>query len=105
MPNGHDKNWVRLRAAVAGFYLQHRHWPKRVRIRPAAIENLRSDLFSEKAFSKLAEKLTLVPDEQGTFVAEDDDGRYNYGTEGFAPDWHRVDVAGWLDATPDRHRA
>jgi len=105
MPNGHDKNWVRLRAAIAGFYLRHARWPNRVRVRPGVIANLRSGLFSEEAFSKLVGRLALEPDEQGTFIAEDDDGQYNYGTEGFAPGWHGVEVAGWLDVKPDRHKA
>ena len=103
MPNGDDKNWVRLRAAIAGFYLRHSRWPDRVRVRPAVIVNLRSVLFSEEAFSKLVARLSLLADEQGTFIAEDDAGQYDYGTEGFAPGWPGVDVAGWLGVEPDRH--
>jgi hypothetical protein len=103
MPNGVDKNWVRLRAAIAGFYLRHARWPDRVRVRPAVIANLRSVLFSEDAFSKLVARTALVADEQGTFIAEDESGHYDYGREGFAPGWSGVDVAGWLGVEPDRH--
>ncbi len=96
MPNGHDKNWVRLRAAIDGFYLRHVRWPDRVRVRPAVIANLRTELFSEEAFSKFVARLVMVPDEQGTIIVEDDAGPYNCGTDGFAPGRPSFDVAGWL---------
>jgi hypothetical protein len=96
MPNGHDKNWIRLRAAIEGFYVRYGHWPTRVRMFSGALADIRDHLFTPADFAQLASKVRLIADE-APFVAEDDMGNiYNYGQEGFerpsmrAEDWLRV---------------
>jgi hypothetical protein len=103
MPNGDDKNWVRVRAAIEGFKVRHGTWPTRVRLFPAVLQNLREDLFSPEMFAKLTAKIQLISDE-APIVAEDDWGNsYSYGKDGFPhprPDQHATE---WLDVHPDRH--
>lgn len=100
MPNGHDKNWVRLLGAIGGFRWKYRRWPRRVRMFPGALHNIQRDLFTPEAFAKLTEKIELIPEEGAPMVAEDDEGNsYSYGAEGFAPpDIHPRD---WLGVEPD----
>ena len=86
MPNGHDKNWVRFCAAVDGFRLKHGDWPTRLRVFPGALESLEA-LFSNEDFRRIQSIIALVADEEGSFIAEDDQGRqHNYGQVGFPPD-------------------
>jgi hypothetical protein len=104
MPNGYDRNWVRLRAAIAGFHVRFGRWPDRVRMPLGLIADLRDYLFSESAFHKLQGRVALIPDEEAGCIAQDDAGHeFDYGTEGFIPGWYAVDVAGWLGVQPDRH--
>ncbi len=79
MPNGFDKNWRRLCAAIDGFYVVHGKWPSRVLLFAGAIENLKTVVFTEESFAKLAARLDLVSSES-PMVAQDDDGnQYSYG--------------------------
>jgi hypothetical protein len=103
MPYGDRRIWVRLRAAIAGFYLRHGCWPTKIRVFPGCIEDLRNDLFTEASFGKLQEKVTLTPDPEGSFIASNDAGAtFDYGPVGFVKGWYDVDVVGWLGVTPDR---
>jgi hypothetical protein len=103
MPNGEYPNWTRLRAAVGGFFVRHGHWPRRIRIFPGAISDLRTNVFSEAAFARIQEKLALIPDEEGAFIVEDEEGgAFVYGSEGMIPGWYGIDVAGWLGVDPHR---
>lgn len=84
MPNGHDKNWVRLCAAIDGFRARHGHWPTRVRAYPIIIEDLHA-LFTAEDFAQITRRVELVEDDDAPVIAEDDNGnKFNYGTEGFS---------------------
>jgi hypothetical protein len=96
MPNGIDKNWMRMCAAINGFRARFQSWPVRVRLPEDAI----SGLFTPKSLAKIEEKLTLVED-GSPYIAEDDTGgSYNYGKEGGGaqPD---IPAHIWLDVEPD----
>ena len=83
MPNGGDRNWIRFCAAVDGFRLRYGRWPTRVRLFPAALEDIRDHILPPAAYERVVRQVRLVPDEVG-MVAEDDlGGRYDYGSEGF----------------------
>jgi hypothetical protein len=83
MPNGSDKNLVRLCAAVNGFWSRYKRWPSRVLVDPRAIDDLRDHVLSKEDFAKISARLSLVPKPRGSFVAEDDlGGTYDYGAEG-----------------------
>ena len=101
MPNGADKNWVRLCAALDGFYMRYGRWPTRVRVFPAAHADLREQLLSPEALAILESKLQLVADE-ASMLAEDDEGRaYDYGKEGFPPQRPHPRAAEWLGVQPN----
>lgn len=102
MPNGYDKNWVRLCAAVNGFRAEYGRWPTRVRLYAGALEDLRENVFSPESFARLTAKLRLVPDDTA-MVAEDDEGRqYSYGEKGFPSSRPTPTAQEWLDVHPDR---
>jgi hypothetical protein len=99
MPNGHDKNWIRLCAAIDGFRSRYGRWPLRVRMHEMSLRDF-DFLFTKEDLARIYEKVALEPDE-ASMVAEDDSGdRYNYGEEGFperAPD---IPAAAWLGVRP-----
>ena len=101
MPNGVDQNWVRLVAAVDGFYLEHGRWPSRVLLYGPAIKTLKTLVFSEESFAKLTSKIDLVSSESPV-VAEDDFGnQYSYGKRGFPKSRPSPSAEDWLGVQPD----
>ena len=101
MPNGFDKNWIRLCAAIEGFYVSHGKWPSRVLLFAGSIENLKTDVFSQESFAKLVSKVNLVASE-APIVAEDDEGnQYSYGAQGFPEKRPKVSAVDWLGVEPD----
>lgn len=94
MPNGHDKNWIRLCITIDGFRMRHGHWPNRVCMPEVCIADLQDRLFTARDFAKITAKITLVPEER-SIVAEDDSGAsFIYGEE--CPS-----AAGWLGVDPE----
>jgi len=84
MPNGYDKNWIRLCAAIDGFRARYGSWPTKVRLFPSALQNLQQDVFTPESFHMIEQHIQLIPDE-APIVAEDDSGRrYSYGEKGFS---------------------
>lgn len=89
MPNGIDKNLVRLREVVDGFRARFGHWPERVVIYRISLDDIRALLSSEQ-FSAVEAKVRLLPGDE-PFRAEDDRGNwYVYGT-GASSDVHADD--------------
>ena len=102
MPNGDDRDWIRLCAAIDGFRSVHGAWPTRVRARHGFIQGLRDHLFSPDAYARLTSRIELVPDE-ASIVAEDGSGRsYDYGRQGFPETPPDIAAAHWLEVAPDR---
>ena len=102
MPNGHEKNFVRLCAAIEGFRERYGEWPTRVRLFPGTLENLRS-LFSAMDFETLNAKVQLVSAE-ASIVAEDNAGHsYDYGADGFPARRPEIRAAAWLGVQPKGH--
>lgn len=100
MPNGHDKNWVRLCGAVEGFHARYGHWPTRVRLFPGQLSDIRDDLFSPEDYARIIAKVTLVPD-RAPMIAEDDSGAsYNRGAEGFPQASPTSSAREWFGVTP-----
>ena len=101
MPNGYDQSWVRLCAAVDGFYHVHGKWPTRVQVFPNAMKTLRTVVFSEESFAKLTSRLELVQSES-PYVAEDDHGNhYSFGKQGFPVVRPTPCAEEWLGLQPD----
>lgn len=102
MPNGHDKNWVRLCGAIDGFRLRYDRWPKRVRMYEASLRDF-DFLFRPEDIDTIKSKVELFSDEAG-MIAEDESGaQYNYGEEGFPKVSPDVRAREWLGVSPKSH--
>ena len=99
MPNGHDKNFVRLCAVLDGFHEQYGRWPTRVRLHAGALEDLKS-LFSAEDFAKLGSRIEFLPGDPGMIAEDDEGGRYGGGV-GQELSGHRL-APGYLGVKPRR---
>ena len=100
MPNGIDKNWIRLCGAIDGFQIRYNHWPTKVRLGLIYYEDIKS-IFKPDNFNKLKNKLQFIIDD-AHIVAEDDDGRtYDYSKEGFVKLKPPLQAKEWLGIKPD----
>jgi|GEM_PF-639840 len=85
MPNGSNKNYVRLCGAIDGFRVRYGRWPTTARLWPGCIDSLRHAL-SDEGFARVEARLTLVEHPEATVMVEDEEGRsYDYGSMGFPP--------------------
>jgi hypothetical protein len=84
MPNGHDRNWIRVCGAVDGFRDRHGHWPTRVRVMPACYVDLVAHILTPLGFALVNSIFELIPEDGAEMIAENDAGAtYCYGSEGF----------------------
>ncbi len=82
MPNGGDKNWVRVCKAIDGFRGRYGHWPKRVRIMPVSFVDLVSHVLTPLGFALVSSVVELIPEEDAEMIADDGTGaEFNYGRE------------------------
>ena len=101
MPNGVDKNWVRLCLAIDGFRARYNSWPNYILLSKEYFENIQS-LFSPKVFQKLKSQITFVIDEESLIVAKDNTNRmYNYRKEGSSKIKPDISAQEWLKVQPD----
>lgn len=100
MPNGYDRNWIRLAGVLEGFFETHGHWPSRVRVNLTSLENLRNDLFTPASWDRMTERIQFIPDESVGMVAEDAVGNaYSFGQP--HPRKSCPSVVAWLGVRPD----
>jgi len=84
MPNGDDKNWVRVCAAIDGFRVRYGRWPKRVRVMPVSFDDLVGHVLTPIGFALVSSYVELVPQDEAAMIADDGTGaEYNYGLQGF----------------------
>ena len=101
MPNGNDRNWVRVSAALEGFFMRYGHWPRRVRLHLYTLKDL-EHLFPPDSWRRLTGTLQFIRDDDAQIDAEDDDGNtYSYGAEGFPPERPEPGAEQWLGVAPD----
>ena len=106
MPNGADRNWIRVLAALDGFFVTHGRWPSRVRLPLLALENLQNDLFTPASWQRLTERVEFIPDESAGMIAEDEAGYvYNFGKQGFPQLRPALRADEWLGVHPDTPHA
>ncbi len=77
MPNG--GNWSRLCNVLAGFYRCYGHWPTRIRSFPFFFENLNGFLLTRESYSRVAEKLEMVPESELPGIIAEDNAANSYG--------------------------
>lgn len=100
MPNGHDKNWVRLCAAIDGFRVRYGRFPTRVRMFPECLGDIRDRLFTPEDFAQITAKIALIADDASMIAEDDAGGSYNYGDEGFPPQFPSPSASEWLGVRP-----
>ncbi len=100
MPNGHDKNFVRLAVTVAGFREKFGRWPEQVHIMRVCFEDLEG-LFTPDDYAALMKTARLMPSDSDefTFRAEDASGnRFDYGDR--AAGDSQEEAYAWLGVEP-----
>ena len=102
MPNGDDKNWVRLCIAVEGFRARYQKWPETALLSKGTAEDIKR-LFKPLTYEAVLMKLEIVEVEDARHIEVVDKvgNSFKYGEEwDFEPD---VDASSWLGVTPDAH--
>jgi hypothetical protein len=102
MPNGHDKNWIRLCAAIDGFKNRFKHWPTKVLLPKDILYDLEEVIFMPESMLNIREKITLVVADEPVVAQDEDGNQYSYGDEGFPKRRPRFNAAAWLGVSPDR---
>jgi hypothetical protein len=90
MPNGGDRNFIRLCAAIDGYRLRYGAWPTSVRLSLSAIEDLRDHVLGKAAFEKAEIRIRFISDYAS----------YNYGKEGFPNRILDISAKEWLGISP-----
>lgn len=95
MPNGVDKNLVRLSIACAQFRATHGTWPSEARVAPIVMWSF-GQLFDLDNFEQLCKRLRLRTTTNALLAVGTTKAHHVYsGAEG--ADWQRVDEArAWL---------
>ena len=97
MPNGIEKNWFRMCAAIDGFRACYGSWPTKIHLFEGALD----DLFKKETFHKLEQKIDFIYDDL-PYVAEDEQGRrYNLAEDGLSAEPPDIPAHQWLDVEPD----
>ena len=102
MPNGEDKNWVRLCIAVNGFRARYQKWPETALLSKWTAEDIKS-LFKPLTYEAVLTKLEIVEVEDDAHIELVDKAgnSFKYGEgKDFEPD---VDASSWFGVTPDAH--
>jgi len=64
MPNGDDKNWVRICTAVDGFRGRYGRWPAGVRLPPDYFEDVVGHILSPVGFAMVSSVFAIIPDDE-----------------------------------------
>jgi len=102
MPNGYDKNWIRLCAAIDGFKVRYGHWPTKVLIHEDILFTLEEVIFMPESMQKIRKKIILVVADEPVVAQDEDGNQYSYGYEGFPKRRPKLNAAKWLGVEPDR---
>ena len=102
MPNGYDKNWIRVQAALNGFRQRFGHWPSKVLIPEAVLRGFELHIFTPDSMTNIRQKLELVVADVLIVAEDEQDNQYNYGAEGFLKEKLGIDAGEWLGVRPDR---
>jgi hypothetical protein len=74
MPNGEDRDIIRMLSAIRGFRIKFGGWPKIIKIEPHVL-NVLQHFLSKDEFVKLTEKIEIVIIDDEDFIAENDKGQ------------------------------
>lgn len=98
MPNGADKNWVRVCTAIDGFVAKHGHPPTLVEMNPWVFTNLVGHVPTPTGYALVSSVVRLAPGDEGMgVIARDDSGAaFDYGMDEFQYDYDRPWAASWF---------
>ena len=102
MPNGEDRNWVRLCIAVNEFRDRYQKWPDTALLSKGTAEDIKS-LFKPLTYEVVLTKLEIVEvaDAFHIELVDKSGNSFKYGEEwDFEPD---VDASSWFGVTPEVH--
>jgi hypothetical protein len=96
MPNGDDRDLIRMLSTIGGFRILYGRWPKCLRLEPCVIRDL-NHFLSQEELSSLNDKIQIVPLDDEDFIAEDDEGHsYSLMEYGHPLTYPDIDPAEWL---------
>ena len=101
MPNGSDRNWIRLCGAINGFRVKYRKWPTKILLPASILDDLKQCVFSEEVFAKIEEELSFVIEDLHIVAADDSGNSYSYGELGFPKRRPDITAQEWLSVEPD----
>ena len=96
-----ERNWIRARAALQGFYLRFGRWPTRLLLPDYAMRDFREVYFSEESIAKIQVKLELVEADVPIVASDADGNEYSYGEEGFPDGDPEIGAEQWLGVSPN----
>lgn len=97
VPNGVDKNLIRLAIACAAFRARYGEWPQEARLAPVAIWDFGNLLDSEN-FERLCERLRIRSTNHAHLAVGNAKHHVVYGDSGPHPSPDQIDEAlAWLD--------
>ena len=102
MPNGDDKNWVRLCIAVERFRARYQKWPETALLNKGTAEDIKQ-LFKPLTYEAVLMKLEIVEVEDAYHIELVDKAgnSFKYGEE---RDFEQgEDANSWFGVTPDAH--
>ncbi len=99
MPNGHDKNFMRLRWACAEYRQAHKEWPTEARMDASILWDL-AHLFDSNQFQSLASRIRIRTRDKSGLSVGGARGVVEYGT-GAGVDEETLELTErWLGVQP-----
>jgi hypothetical protein len=99
MPNGVDKNFVRLCIAIDGFRAKFGCWPTKALLADPILENLES-LFQPATLRRLRKRISLELGDE--FAVADEHGHvFRYGIDEAPDSDDQPSAMDWLGVQPD----
>jgi hypothetical protein len=96
MPNGEERNWIRLCGAIDGFRSTYKKWPSKIKVFDGFISEMRDHVLGPENYAILIKYVELIED-GSPIVAEDDDGnQYSYGEVGFPSNKPDITTKEWI---------
>lgn len=98
MPNGADKNWVRVCTAIDGFIAKHGRQPTFVEMNPYVFSDLVGHVLTPTGYALVTSLVRLVPggEEIGVIARDDSGAAFDYGMDEFRYDYNRPWAASWF---------
>jgi hypothetical protein len=100
VPNGDDKNWIRLCGAIDGFRVKYGKWPTKILLPEGILNDLKQHVFTKERFAKIEEKLAFVIEGLPIVAADDKGNSYSYGDLGFPKKRPEIIAQEWLAVYP-----